>query len=432
MPPPLRHSGPVTEHCGDGADPGLAAYAEQGGYAGARKAWKQMDPEEVVALVAESGLQARGRWSQRVSDAWRETTGAGDAPRHVVGHAGLWPDGASADRLLVERAPHLVLEGLLVAARAVGARRVDLCLARDHEAGEAAVTAALAEASAKGYVGRSAFRSRRPVEIAVVRPDLLAPCGDGTAILEALEGRPARPRPRPPAPTVHGLDGRPTWIVDAETCAQLALVACRGADWLRERGEADDPGTMIFEVAGAIERPGLYELPLGTRLGELLFEYAGGVAGGRKVGAVLPGGLGAAALTPGQLDVPLRDAALRAQGSALGRGSVVVVDDATCMVAVAEAIGARSRALACGHAVHCREATPWIHDLLHRIGEGAGVQGDLDWLVALCDELASDDHCGLADRCGVPVRSLVGLFRDDFDAHLHGKGCGRARERVLV
>jgi len=426
--PPPRHCGPLTERCVEGADPGVDAYLAADGYAGSRRAWKKRDLSELLAAVEASGLQTRGRWRGRVADEWRRVVAAGDAPRHVVCDAGLPGSGARADRMLVERAPHQVLDGLLVAARALGARSVHVCVASDHEAGERALATAVAEASGQGLVGRRVFGTRSTVEVKVVRPAVFASCGEGTALLEALEGRASRPRPRPPAASERGLEGRPTWVVDAETCAHLAAVAAHGPDRFREHGDVESPGTLLFDVSGAIERPGLYELPLGTRLGELLFEKAGGVARGRKVGAVLPDAPGCPALTPGQVDVPLLDAALRAHGGTLGRGRVFVIDDRTCAVAAAEAIAARLRTGACGHAVHCREGASWIHALLRAMAEGAATRADLAWLESLCEEVRSDHHCGYADAVGVPVGSLLALFRHDFEAHLHGEGCGRDRE----
>jgi len=324
-----------------------------------------------------------------------------------------------------------LLAGLLVAARALGAPRIHVCLDADHVAGERALASAIAAAAGARRVGDDAFGQAAPVEVAVARPPALTPCGGGTALLEVLEQRTPRPRPRPPHPGARGLGGRPTWIATAETCAQLGLIIARGPDWLRGQGEAGATGTAIFQVSGAVARPGLYELPLGTRLGALLFEHAGGVARGRKTAAVLPDGLSSAALTPGQLDVSLHASALRAWGSAVGRGHVVVIDDQTCMVAAAGAIGAHFRSTACGHDVYCREGTAWIHSLLERIADGAGGPAELAWLLALCDEVGSDTHCGAGDRVGRPVRSLVGLFRDDFESHLHGTGCGRDRAIAL-
>lgn len=432
-PPTPRLSGPVSERCAETADPGLAAYTADDGYAGARRAYCELEPGDVVALVEASGLQARGRWSSTVGDEWRRLLAAGAGPRSVVCYAGRPGLGHASDRMLVERAPHAVLDGLLVAARAMGADVAHLCLAVGHEAGLAAVASAVSDAKRAGYVGPDVFGGGTAFEVEVADPAVPAPCGDGTAILEALEGHVACPRARsrPPAATTRGLAGRPCWIVDPETCAQIALIGARGSDWLRERGEDAAPGTAIFEVSGPVERPGLYELPLGTRLGTLVFEHAGGVAGGRKVGAVLPGGVAAPALSPGALDVPLTDEALRAQGSALGSAHVVVVDDDTCMVATALEIGAHFRGISCGHAVHCREGTLLIHALLGRVAQGNAAEADLTMVTELCDELGSDDHCGIADGVAAPVRSLVNLFRDDFEAHLHGDGCGRGREVAL-
>lgn len=420
--PRLCHPGRLTAHCGGSAAP------EGAPWAGARRAFLELDPEAVTALVDESALQVRGRWSSRVADEWRALSSAGARPGAVVCHGGLVGPGSAADRLLVERAPELVLAGVLTAARAIGASLAHVCLAEDHAAGAGAMTAALEAARAAGHVGDAAFGSGEAVAVELAQPPAFTPCGGGTALLEVLAGRVARPRPRPPLPSARGLGGTPTWIADAETCAQLALTVANGADWLLAQGEPDAPGTAIFEVRGHVERPGLYELPLGTRLSALVFEHAGGVAGGRKVGAVLPGGLSAGALSPGGLDVPLTDAALREQGSALGRGEVVVVDDAHCMVGTALSIGARFRELACGHAVHCREGALLVREILGRVLAGRAGQADLVLLHELCDEMLSGTHCGLADGVAPSVRSLALLFRDDFESHVLGEGCGRAGE----
>jgi NADH-quinone oxidoreductase subunit F len=428
--PPLREPGPVTEGCGDPAPDAEGSPSADAAWAGALRVWSDLEPEAVRALVAESGLQVRGRWRRRVADEWARVADAGAGRRSVVCDVGSGAGAPAGDRLLVERAADRVIAGLLVAARATDAKRVRICVDAGHEAGATALAAALeraADGAPSDLLGRGGA-----VSVDVVSLERPAVCGGGTALVSAIEtGRP-RPRPRPPEVTGRGLGGGPTWIADPETCALLALVATHGAAWLRERGEPDSPGTTVFELTGSVERPGLYELPLGTRLGELLFEHAGGVADGRKVGAVLPGGLGSAALPPGQLDVPLLDDALRARGTALGRGRVVVLDDRTCMVAAAHALGARLHADACGHAIHCREGAAWVATLLGRMAEGSARPEDLAWLRALCDELRTDVHCGLAASIGAGAGSLVRLFHDHFDAHVHGQACAHRHESVLA
>jgi len=434
---PPRHLGPVTERCVVEAESaGKRRRSSRRDYAGARRAWTELDAPALFDLVEASGLEARGRWGRRVAEEWGRPTEAASGRRPLICHSGTRGIDVAADRMLIEHAPHLVIEGLLVAARATNAAAVQICTALDHEDGARALDSAIADATKRGHVGDDVFGSGVPVAVSRSEPSADVPCGGGALVRRTRPRRDARPQSAGAARASTGPTARsealPAWFVDAETAAQLALIATHGAEWFRERGVDGGPGTVVFEVSGAIERPGLYELPLGTRLGELLFEHAGGVSGGRKVGAVLPGGLSSAALTPGQLDVPLLDSALREQGSALGRGQVVVFDDGTCMAAAAEAIAARFRDVACGRAVHCREGTAWVHELLGRILAGSAARTDLDLLLALCDELGTDAFCGYADAVGVPVRSMVDLFRDDFEAHLRSGGCRRNDEVRLA
>lgn len=435
---PLRVRGPLTESVALDTDSASAGGVQTGSPADARRARQALAPDEWLSRVEASGLQRRGRWGERVAEQWRRVLAAGSAPRHVVCHAGLLGPGAGADRLLVEAAPHLVVEGLLLAATALGVETAHLCLAHGHDAGEEAARGAIGRARdasprpGRRRAGRSkAAQAARPdavdgVVIDVSRlPEGTALCGDGTALLEALEGRAPRPRARPPEPGTRGLSDRPTWIADAETCAWLALIAQRGVDGFRARGEADHPGTTLFEVGGDVERPGFYELPLGTRLGELVFEHAGGVTGGRKVGFVVPGGSSGTVLPPGLLDVPLSATALAALGADLGRGEVFVVAADACMVAAAERLAASCRRMACGGSVHCRVGTAWIHERLVELTTDAGAHPELDHLLSLCDALRSDRHCGLADAIAHPVRSLVDLYPDEFASHARGEGCAR-------
>ncbi len=416
-------TGYLTEHCGDDAFGTLKGYRARGGYETARRTLKKGSPEEVIATVRDSGLQGRGgagfgtgqKWSFMPAD-------DGSAPRYLVCNADESEPGSFKDRLLLERAPHLLIEGILLSAFAIGAEKTFLYVRGEYGESIRSLTRALEEARRGKVLGPRALGSRFAHEVVLVRGAGAYICGEETALLESLEGRKGMPRRKPPYPAEHGAFGRPTTVNNVETLCHVPHIVGKGADWFRSFGTDASPGNTLFGVSGQVVRPGLYELPLGTPLDEIVFEHAGGVPDGRKIKAVVPGGLSMAALPAGQLDVPMADEFLRERQTALGTGGIIVMDDRTCMVRAACVITHFFRDESCGQCTQCREGTGWLNRIVRRIERGGGRFEDLALLEDLCGKMEGQTICAFADAAW-PVQGLLRHFRQDFQSHVNQRRC---------
>jgi NADH-quinone oxidoreductase subunit F len=248
-------------------------------------------------------------------------------------------------------------------------------------------------------------------------------CGEETGLLESLEGKTGQPRKRPPYPAECGAFGMPTTVNNVETLAHVPHIVAKGAAWFRSFGTEASPGTTLFGVSGHVARPGLYELPLGTRLDDIVFEHARGIPNGRKLKGVIPGGVSMPILPAGQIDVPMTDEALRERQSGLGTGGVIVMDDTTCMVRVAAVISHFFRDESCGQCTQCREGTGWMNRLVLRIERGAGSSRELGILLDVAAKLEGQTICAFADAAAWPIQGLMRHFRRDFEAHIGAPQC---------
>jgi NADH-quinone oxidoreductase subunit F len=411
----------LTEHCGDDAYATLEGYRAHGGYSAARKALRA-EPASLLALIEQSGLQGRGGEGLATGSQWSRMPTERSGPSYLVCNANESEPGSFKDRLLLERAPHKLIEGILIAAKAVGAEKTFLYIRGEYIRAAQEMQRAIDEARAAGYLGKSCLRSRFAHDIVITRGAGAYICGEETGILESIEGKRGEPRLQPPTPAVSGAFGRPTAVNNVETLCHLPHIIEHGVDWFRSFGTDDSPGTTLFGVSGHVVQPGLYELPLATPLDEIVFEHARGITGGRRVKGVIPGGLSAPILPAGQLDVAMDHASLRERGSRLGTGGVVVMDDTTCMVRVACIISWFFRDESCGRCTQCREGTAWLHKLVRRLERGAGTQSDIALLDDLAGKLEGQTICGFAGAAAGPIQGLLRHFMDDFAAHVrHGK-----------
>ena len=248
-------------------------------------------------------------------------------------------------------------------------------------------------------------------------------CGEETGLLESLEGKKGQPRKKPPFPAQYGAFGMPTTVNNVETFCHVPHILTKGADWFRGYGTEKSPGTTIFGVSGHVVRPGLYELPLGTRLDEIVFEHAGGVPDGKKVKGVIPGGMSMPILPAGMLDVPMANESLRERKTMLGTGGIMVMDETTCMVRAACVITYFFRDESCGQCTQCREGTGWLNRIVQRIERGAGTAQDLEVLLDVCGKMEGQTICAFADAAAWPVQGLLRHFRDDFEEHVRRQKC---------
>ena len=412
----------LTEHFADDAYATLAGYQGRGGYQAAKKALTEMTAQAVVELMKTAGLQGRGGAGFGTGMKWSFMPKGEENPKYLVCNADESEPGSFKDRLLMERAPHQMLEGILIGAKATGASKTFVYIRGEYAAAADVLERAIAECRDAGILGANCLGSGFAHDVVLTRGAGAYICGEETGLLESLEGKKGQPRKKPPFPAQFGAFGMPTTVNNVETFSHAPHIVKNGAAWFRGFGTEKSPGTTIFGVSGLVQRPGLYELPLGTRLDEIVFEHAGGPLPGRKVKGVIPGGMSMPILPVSQLDVPMANEFLRERKTMLGTGGVMVLDDTTCMVRVGVVITYFFRDESCGQCTQCREGTGWLHKIMQRIERGAGAREDLDILLDIASKMEGQTICAFADAAAWPVQGLLRHFREDFEAHIaHGK-----------
>ena len=416
-------TGYLTEHCDDDAFGTLEGYRARGGYEAAKRALTELTPDEVVELMKDAGLQGRGGAGFSAGLKWSFMPREGDGPRYLVCNADESEPGSFKDRLLLERAPHQVLEGILIGAWATGAEKTFVYVRGEYAFPGRQLQRAIDEAYADGVLGADALGTGFRHDVMLHYGAGAYICGEETGLLESLEGKKGQPRKKPPFPAQVGAFGRPTTVNNVETFSHVPHILRHGVSWFRAIGTERSPGTTLFGVSGQVRRPGLYELPLGTRLDEIVFEHAGGPFEGRKVKGVIPGGMSMPILPVSQLDVPMANEFLRERHTMLGTGGIMVMDETTCMVRAGCVITWFFRDESCGQCTQCREGTGWLHKLMQRIERGAGSESDLDLLLDVAGKMEGQTICAFADAAAWPVQGLLRHFRSEFDAHVHQGKC---------
>jgi len=416
-------TGYLTEHF---ADPGFATlegYERRGGYSVLRKVLKEVSPADVVETVKAAGLQGRGGAGFSAGLKWSFMPKGNEKPKYLVCNADESEPGSFKDRILMERGPHQLLEGILIGAWATGAEKTFVYVRGEYRESADRVERAVAEAYAKGYLGGRVMGREFRHDIVVQRGAGAYICGEETGLLESLEGKKGQPRKKPPFPAEYGAFGMPTTVNNVETFCHVPHILGRGVEWFRGVGTEKSPGTTLFGVSGHVRRPGLFELPLGTRLDEIVFEHAGGPFEGRKVKGVIPGGMSMPILPAHQLDVPMANEFLRERKTMLGTGGIMVMDDTTCMVRASCVISWFFRDESCGQCTQCREGTGWMHKLVQRIERGAGETADLEILLDVAAKMEGQTICAFSDAAAWPIQGMLRHFREDFERHVADRKC---------
>jgi NADH-quinone oxidoreductase subunit F len=396
-------------------------YVADGGYTALAKALAEFEPEQLVEMVKSSGLRGRGGAGFPTGLKWSFLPKDG-RPRALVVNADEGEPGTFKDRELLERNPHQVIEGMLIAAYATRAPESFIYIRGEFLHGFEAVTRAIAEAEAHGYLGKNILDSGFDHRMYVYRGAGAYICGEESALLESLEGKRGNPRLKPPFPATHGVYGLPTVVNNVETLANLPPLVLNGVDWHRQWGTERSPGLKIMSVSGHVRRPGNYEVPLDITLAELI-DMAGGVRDGHQIKAVIPGGSSMPLLPPSKLDTPIDYESLVKAGSMLGSGGCIVMDDSTCIVAAAERVVRFYRDESCGKCTPCREGTYWMTDVLDRVDHGDGELNDLDTLLDVADNINGKAFCPLGDAAVGFMVSAVKYFRSEFEEHITGRTC---------
>ena len=406
---------------------GMARYRSRGGYEGARRVLTEMSPAQVLAEVDDSGLQGRGGGWTRVADKWRLMPSGASAFLVVNGYES--EPGLCRDRKLMERLPHRLIEGVIIAAYAVGARVAYICVRADMARVVRALEDALGEARESGWLGSNIRGMGFSLDIHIHAGAGAHIAGEETAMLSMLEGCRAEPRPRSLLPTHQLLFGRPALVHNAGTLAYLPAILAQGAAVFRQIGTRRHPGTCVFCVSGHVRRPGLYELEIGSAtVRELIEDFAGGVAAGRMLKGVLPGGISSRVLTPEQLDVSLSPHEISAQAAVPFNGAVIVMDDSTCMVRVAVNAMEFYAGESCGKCTPCREGAPWLLELLRRVESGQATAEDLDTIQSVSAQVApeiaaSPAMCGFAPAFAQVVQGFLSAYGAEFERHIEAGAC---------
>jgi NADH-quinone oxidoreductase subunit F len=332
--------------------------------------------------------------------------------------------GTFKDRFLLENNPHLALEGALITAYALDADAVYFFVRREYPEALKILTKAIAEARGQGHIGAHAPGSNWSVECHVHGSMGRYMCGEETALINALEGKRATPRGKPPFPQTAGLFGKPTVVNNVETICNIPGIVSNGAAWFKSLGRGSDGGTKLYGISGRVKKPGLWELPMGTTVRELIEEHAGGMREGYSLKGFLPGGASTDFLTSLHLDVPMDFGSVQAAGSRLGTGTMIILDDRTCPVGMVHNLMDFFARESCGWCTPCRDGLPWTRNILADIEKGKGLTGDLERLALHCTLLAPGrTFCALAPGAMEPLQSALKYFNDDFTRHIKEKKC---------
>ncbi len=402
----------------------LSAYESDGGYAAWRRILSEKTPaDEIINEIKKSVLRGRGGAGFPTGLKWSFMPRSAPGQKYIVCNSDEGEPGTFKDRDILRYNPHALIEGMAIAGYTIGATVGYNYVRGEFHEPIARFEEALAEARAAGLIGKNILGTGIDFELFTHAGAGAYICGEETALLESLEGKKGQPRFKPPFPASYGLYGRPTTINNTETLASVPAILRHGGQWFLGLGKPNNGGPKIFSVSGHVNRPGNYEVPLGTPFAELL-EMAGGVWRGRKLKAVIPGGSSVPVLRGEvMMDLTMDYDALSKAGSMLGAGSVIIMDDSTCMVRALERISHFYYEESCGQCTPCREGTGWLSRVLHRIEHGEGRANDLDLLVDMAKKIEGRTICALGDAAALPVVSFIKNFREEFEYHIQHQRC---------
>lgn len=409
----------------------IETYEQNGGYQAVRRAIPHIAPADLAEMVKQSGLRGRGGAGFLTGMKWGFVPKDLKLPKYLVCNCDESEPGTFKDRLLIEKDPHQLVEGMILASYAIGAHFAVIYCRGEYFEGLRKLRQAVKEARANGYLGQNLFGSDFSLNI-VVHPGAGAYiAGEETALLNSLEGYRATPRLKPPFPAVAGLYSKPTIINNVETLCNVVHIVNHGVEWYQKIGKPKNNGTKIFQVSGHVQNPGCFEFALGVSLREVL-DAAGGMLPGRKFKACYPGGSSCSLLTERDLDIALDFETLAARKSALGTASIIVMDDSADMVKVAHRLMQFYQNESCGKCTPCREGTRWVVQILARIEAGGGTIDDLKVIDDVCASMVSNSFCPLAVGAAPPIMSAIQEFRSEFEAYIQRNPKADQRPEMLI
>jgi NADH-quinone oxidoreductase subunit F len=398
----------------------IDVYLQHDGYKALEKALKEMTPETIIDEVKKSNLRGRGGAGFPTGMKWSFVPKDSPKPKYVICNADESEPGTCKDRPLMEMDPHQMIEGITIAGRAIGAKNGFIYIRGEYRYVLDIVQAALDEAYSRNYLGKNILGSGFDFDLIVHTGAGAYECGEESALMESLEGKRGYPRIKPPFPAVVGLYGCPTIINNVETLSTVPAILLEGGEKYASRGTPKNGGTRLLCVAGHVAKPGIYEIPLGMNMKKFIYEVAGGIPGGKKIKAVIPGGSSCPLLSAGEIDIPMDYDSVAKAGSMLGSGGMVVMDEDTCMVDMARRIMHFYAHESCGWCIPCREGTTWLRKMLDRFHAGFGRPEDIDLVGDLAKNMLGRTFCPLGDAAALPTISIVQKWRNEFEQHLNG------------
>ena len=413
----------VLENCGAINPEQIEEYIAVGGYEALAKAVTTMSPEDVIEEIKKSGLRGRGGGGFPTGMKWQFAKASVSDKKYVICNADEGDPGAFMDRSVLEGDPHKILEGMAVCGYAIGADEGYIYVRAEYPLAIKRLRIAIEQAEAMGLLGENIFGSGFSFKLHIKEGAGAFVCGEETALMASIEGKRGMPRPRPPFPAVAGLWGKPTNINNVETFGNVAAIITNGADWYAGFGTEKSKGTKVFALTGKINNTGLAEVPMGITMREIIYDIGGGINGGKKFKAVQIGGPSGGCLPESMLDLSIDYDSLTAAGAMMGSGGLVVMDEDTCMVDVAKFFLNFTQSESCGKCTPCREGTKRMLEVLTRITEGQGREGDIELLEELARNIKETALCGLGQTAPNPVLSTLKYFRHEYEAHIKEKRC---------
>jgi len=410
----------------------IDVFLKHGGYQALEKALKQMTPESIIDEMKKSNLRGRGGAGFPTGMKWSFVPKDSPKAKYVICNADESEPGTCKDRPLMEMDPHQLIEGMVIAGRAIGSHQGFIYIRGEYRYVLDIVQGAITEAYERGYLGKNILGSGFDYDLLIHTGAGAYECGEESALMESLEGKRGYPRIKPPFPAVVGLYGCPTIINNVETLSAVPAIILGGGQAYANLGTPKNGGTRLLCVAGHVNKPGIYEIPLGMNMKEFIYGMAGGITGGKKLKAVIPGGSSCPLLSADEIDIPMDYDSVAKAGSMLGSGGMVVMDEDTCMVDMARRIMHFYAHESCGWCIPCREGTTWLRKMLERLHAGYGREEDIDMLSELSKNILGRSFCPLGDAAAMPTISIVQKWRNEFEDHLHGRCAHKSAEAVLA
>jgi NADH-quinone oxidoreductase subunit F len=410
----------------------IDVFLQNGGYQALDKALKQMTPESIIDEMKKSNLRGRGGAGFPTGMKWSFVPKDSPKAKYVICNADESEPGTCKDRPLMEMDPHQLIEGMVIAGRAIGSHQGFIYIRGEYRYVLDIVQGAITEAYERGYLGKNILGSGFDYDLLIHTGAGAYECGEESALMESLEGKRGYPRIKPPFPAVVGLYGCPTIINNVETLSAVPTIILGGGEAYANLGTPKNGGTRLLCVAGHVNKPGIYEIPLGMNMKEFIYGMAGGITGGKKLKAVIPGGSSCPLLTADEIDIPMDYDSVAKAGSMLGSGGMVVMDEDTCMVDMARRIMHFYAHESCGWCIPCREGTTWLRKMLERLHAGYGREQDIDMLSELSKNILGRSFCPLGDAAAMPTISIVQKWRNEFEDHLRGRCAYKSAEAALA